>query len=364
MHGSDFQLLMISAMYENGGNTTQRLLDGHPELFSYPFESQPGTRFVADHLTSLFPVKYRWPVFPLDGRRRGRLRGDHRRGMQGPHQDAAVEQVPRLPDRARRRGPQGARSSPAWPASRGPGRTWSRRSSGPPPRPGRTTAARGQERMHVGYSPIIVVDADKIVRDLPTATCCTSSAIPGRLRRHEEAGGAAVAGPLHHRLVHQPAGGADLRATCSRTASTCCASRTSSSTRLASSAISCSRSACRDRETLRDAELERQAARPGLPLGHDPHADDRGEPRHRQRADARREGGDRRPDPAAARRPRVRELRRPDPEVGMTGPVLVTGGSGSSAPAPCTSSCAAARTSTSSCATQPGPGDLPTSPIG
>ena len=32
---SEFRLLMISAMYENGGNTTQRLLDGHPELISY-----------------------------------------------------------------------------------------------------------------------------------------------------------------------------------------------------------------------------------------------------------------------------------------------------------------------------------------
>ena len=60
-----FHFLMISAMYENGGNTTQRLLDGHPELFSYPFESQPGTKYVLDHLTGMFPVKYRWPVFPL-----------------------------------------------------------------------------------------------------------------------------------------------------------------------------------------------------------------------------------------------------------------------------------------------------------
>src|SRR4051812_45948802 len=56
---------MISAMYENGGNTTQRLLDGHPELFSYPFESQLGTKYVQDHLASLYPLKYRWPVFPL-----------------------------------------------------------------------------------------------------------------------------------------------------------------------------------------------------------------------------------------------------------------------------------------------------------
>jgi len=62
----DFPLLMISAMYENGGNTVHRLLDGHPELFVYPFESQIGTRLVHDEWTSLFPQKYRYPVFALD----------------------------------------------------------------------------------------------------------------------------------------------------------------------------------------------------------------------------------------------------------------------------------------------------------
>ena len=30
---NDFRLLMLGAMYENGGNTTHRFLDGHPELF-------------------------------------------------------------------------------------------------------------------------------------------------------------------------------------------------------------------------------------------------------------------------------------------------------------------------------------------
>src|SRR5438477_637559 len=60
-----FQLLMIGAMYENGGNTTHRLLDGHPDLLAYPFESQLGTPLVRDHLSSMFPVKYRWPVFDL-----------------------------------------------------------------------------------------------------------------------------------------------------------------------------------------------------------------------------------------------------------------------------------------------------------
>ncbi|MBN2745635.1 MAG: sulfotransferase [Bacteroidales bacterium] len=64
MNEKTFKLLMLSAMYENGGNTTHRFLDGHPELFVYPFESQPGTKYVQDKFTTMFPVKYRWPVFP------------------------------------------------------------------------------------------------------------------------------------------------------------------------------------------------------------------------------------------------------------------------------------------------------------
>jgi len=62
---TDSRLLMISAMYENGGNVTHRFLDGHPEMFVYPFESQVGTSLVNDPLTTMFPVKYRWPVFDL-----------------------------------------------------------------------------------------------------------------------------------------------------------------------------------------------------------------------------------------------------------------------------------------------------------
>src|ERR1044071_2346345 len=65
MSSSDFRLVMIGAMYENGGNTTHRFLDGHPQLYVYPFESQIGTRHVNDMMASLFPLKYRWPVFQL-----------------------------------------------------------------------------------------------------------------------------------------------------------------------------------------------------------------------------------------------------------------------------------------------------------
>ena len=63
---NDIRLLMLGAMYENGGNTTHRLLDGHPQMFVYPFESQVGTKYVVDHLSSMYPVKYRWPTFALE----------------------------------------------------------------------------------------------------------------------------------------------------------------------------------------------------------------------------------------------------------------------------------------------------------
>jgi hypothetical protein len=71
---SGARLLMIGAMYENGGNTTHRFLDGHPQMHVYPFESQIGTSLVNDYMSSMFPLKYRWPTFALHAtpfRRRG-----------------------------------------------------------------------------------------------------------------------------------------------------------------------------------------------------------------------------------------------------------------------------------------------------
>src|SRR5271156_284640 len=62
-----FKIVMISAMYENGGNTTHRMLDGHPEILAYPFESQVGTNLVNDYLSSYVPFRYRWPEFPMTG---------------------------------------------------------------------------------------------------------------------------------------------------------------------------------------------------------------------------------------------------------------------------------------------------------
>ena len=61
-----FKLIMISAMYENGGNTTHRTLDGHPNLFVYPFESQVGTASGSNMMDAYVPIRYRWPEFPAN----------------------------------------------------------------------------------------------------------------------------------------------------------------------------------------------------------------------------------------------------------------------------------------------------------
>ena len=165
---SEFRLLMIGAMYENGGNTTHRFLDGHPQLFVYPFESQIGTRMVGDQLSATFPVKYRWPVFDLDAtpaqdfhaiideetKVRARtphvskfrdspfdLDDDHRR-------DLYVERV-KATGRSRANNVAAFYQSTfdAW----------------------KDHASTGREEVYVGYSPIITVDAERILSDMPNA---------------------------------------------------------------------------------------------------------------------------------------------------------------------------------------------------
>jgi hypothetical protein len=164
----DFRFLMIGAMYENGGNTTHRFLDGHPELFVYPFESQPGTRLVDDMLSSTFPVKYRWPVFALDAT---------------PEQDyrAIIDEECKV--RARTPDVSKFRHRPfdfsdderrdiycRYVAETGRSRAnnvaaffratfdaW------------KDFNRSGRESVYVGYSPIIGIDGDKILADLPQA---------------------------------------------------------------------------------------------------------------------------------------------------------------------------------------------------
>jgi hypothetical protein len=155
-------------MYENGGNVTHRFLDGHPEMFVYPFESQVGTSLVNDPLTTMFPVKYRWPVFDLaatptqdfraiiDEECRVRIRTPHVSKFRDAPMDLSdadreAHYLSRVQASGRSAGGNvlaffGA-TFDAWKDHR-----------------------RGSSaRVYVGYSPIIGVDTTRILRDLPTA---------------------------------------------------------------------------------------------------------------------------------------------------------------------------------------------------
>jgi hypothetical protein len=168
MSNNDFRFLMIGAMYENGGNTTHRFLDGHPQMFVYPFESQPGTKYVNDMLSSMFPLKYRWPVFQLDATpyqdykaiidEEGKVRARTPKVSKFRHMpfDFSDDERCRIYiDYVTKSGRSTGKNVEAF--FRATFDAWKdyRRS--------------GLEAVYVGYSPIITVDADKILRDLPQA---------------------------------------------------------------------------------------------------------------------------------------------------------------------------------------------------
>jgi hypothetical protein len=163
-----FRLLMLGAMYENGGNTTHRFLDGHPQLFVYPFESQLGTRLVNDQLSSTFPVKYRWPEFTLDGTpyedykaiidEEGKVRARTPNVSKFRHEPMDFNDDDRLEkylahikvsgrSRAKNVAAFFKASFEAW----------------------KDYKKSGREEVYVGYSPVLVVDADKILNDMPEA---------------------------------------------------------------------------------------------------------------------------------------------------------------------------------------------------
>ena len=166
MKDSNFRLLMIGAMYENGGNTTHRFLDGHPQMFVYPFESQPGTKYVNDMLSSVFPLKYRWPVFPLDATPaqdykaiideecKVRSRTPHVSKFEHvPFDFSDDERCQLYIDYVQKSGRStGANMSAFFRATFDAWKDYRR---------------TGREVVHVGYSPIITVDTSRILKDLP-----------------------------------------------------------------------------------------------------------------------------------------------------------------------------------------------------
>lgn len=164
----EFHFLMLTAMYENGGNTTHRFLDGHPQMFVYPFESQIGTRMVTDHLSAMYPVKYRYPVFALDAEpaqdyraiideeckvRARTPRVSKFRHM--PFDFSDDERAALYADYVRGSGRSRANNVAAF--FRATFDAWKDYKRTP------------EQTMYVGYSPIIVVDAEKILREMPKA---------------------------------------------------------------------------------------------------------------------------------------------------------------------------------------------------
>lgn len=164
----EFRLLMLSAMYENGGNTTHRFLDGHPQLHVYPFESQIGTAHVRDGLSSMFPLKYRWPEFLLDGTpamdyhaiidEEAKVRSRTPNVSKFRHEPFEMDDEERrdiycsLVEEAGRS--RGANVEAFFRATH---LAW------------RDERCSGEETMYVGYSPIVAVDTAKILADLPGA---------------------------------------------------------------------------------------------------------------------------------------------------------------------------------------------------
>ena len=60
-----FNLIVVSAQFEHGGNCFHRHLDSHPNLFVYMGESQMGPQFSRNVMCpSIHPVRYGYPEFP------------------------------------------------------------------------------------------------------------------------------------------------------------------------------------------------------------------------------------------------------------------------------------------------------------
>lgn len=163
-----FNLMMVSAMYENGGNTIHRFFDGHPELFVYPFESQFGTPLIADYLSSAFPNKYRWPDFSLSGN----FADDYeliideelKRHIKTPFASKFKDADINMSDKERKdiflrvlSSEERKRGAIVQAFMQATFDAW------------KNCKRSGKEHWYVGYSPIVGVDADKIFADFPNA---------------------------------------------------------------------------------------------------------------------------------------------------------------------------------------------------
>lgn len=164
---SQFKFFMISAMYENGGNTLQRHLDGHPELYVYPFESQVGTKNICDYLSSFVPHKYRWSQFQL-GESPEQMYEDIwdeevKIRTKAPHMSKFKEVDIKLDDKERKKifikllGKDISRAKAVEAFYRSTFMAW------------KNYNKSGKEHIYLGYNPVQILDGEKIIADFPKA---------------------------------------------------------------------------------------------------------------------------------------------------------------------------------------------------
>ncbi len=159
---------MISAMYENGGNTTHRFLDGHPSLFVYPFESQVGTAVGSNMMDALVPIRYRWPEFPANTTPEEAYEmfwdEELKTLLRAPRRSKFANCGLTMDERERRRwfcsllaGRPLTRANFVEAFFRSTFAAWSNYS------------CSGRETHYVGYNPVQLFDTDKIMRDWANA---------------------------------------------------------------------------------------------------------------------------------------------------------------------------------------------------
>lgn len=165
----NFDFLMISAGFEHGGNVTQRFLDGHEELFVYPFESQLGNRTVSDYLSSLERPQYRYPEFPsgLSDREAYELFYDEElktflrkpKGSKFMGVDLQMNEQSRIERFCfeLQDNPRPDRGDYVMAFFKATFDAWTNYNRS------------GVNHIYVGYSPVIGIDADKIISDFPDA---------------------------------------------------------------------------------------------------------------------------------------------------------------------------------------------------
>lgn len=164
---TQFNLVMISAGFEHGGNVTHRHLDGHPDLLVYPFESQLGNRNFNDFLASVERVQYRYPEFPegvsakdlyeqiIDEEMKTFLR--KKAGSKFKDANLALDEKDRIAEFEKLLGePPHSRKDVIEAFFRSTFSAWKN-----------YYVSLKPSMQYVGYSPAIGLDADRMVRDFP-----------------------------------------------------------------------------------------------------------------------------------------------------------------------------------------------------